>query len=340
MEHEQPRVVAVVVAYDSARWLPACLEALDRQGIPTIVVDNASRDGTAAVARDAGARVITNAKNEGYGRGNNQGIRAAEGADWCMIVNPDAVLDTDCVRLLLDGARRHSRAAILVPKLVEPDGRSFDHSTSVLSQAAPIETEYVSQGERVVPFTSGACMLVQRSAFLSIGGFERAYLSVLRGRRLVLAHPAGRFHDRAERWRYRTPRTRRVDRSLARSDLPQPLASGLVALVCVQKARHRRRPHLGFDPQWIEAAGRSADLQSPPYRALCRLGRRRVGCLAQPSGHRAGAPGPERALRTRAEIACRYEEYCCAAAVEWIYRRFGRTLYGSRYCCVPRSVLR
>jgi N-acetylglucosaminyl-diphospho-decaprenol L-rhamnosyltransferase len=172
LEHEQPRVVAVVVAYDSARWLPACIEALDRQGIPIIVVDNASRDGTAAVARNAGARVIANDKNEGYGRGNNQGIRAAEGADWCMIVNPDAVLDTDCVRLLLDGARRHSRAAILVPKLVEPDGRSFDHSTSVLSQAAPIETEYVSQGERVVPFASGACMLVQRSAFLSIGGFD------------------------------------------------------------------------------------------------------------------------------------------------------------------------
>src|SRR5689334_9657725 len=87
LEHEQPRVVAVVVAYDSARSLPACLAALDRQGVPIIVVDNASSDGTAAVARQAGARVIANDKNEGYGRGNNQGIRAAEGADWCMIVN-------------------------------------------------------------------------------------------------------------------------------------------------------------------------------------------------------------------------------------------------------------
>jgi GT2 family glycosyltransferase len=172
LEHEQPRVIAVVVAYNSAPWLPACIEALDRQGVPTIVVDNASLDDTAVVARNAGARVIANDKNEGYGRGNNRGIRAAEGADWCMIVNPDAVLDRDCVRLLLDGARRHSQAGIAVPKLLEPDGRSFDHSTSVLSRAAPIELGHVSQGERVVPFASGACMLVRRSAFLNIGGFD------------------------------------------------------------------------------------------------------------------------------------------------------------------------
>ena len=303
MEHEQPRVVAVVVAYDSARWLPACIEALDRQGVPTIVVDNASRDGTAAVARNAGARVIANDKNEGYGRGNNQGIRAAEGADWCMIVNPDAVLDTDCVRLLLDGARRHSHAGILVPKLLEPDGRSFDHSTSVLSRAAPIETEYVSQGERVVPFASGACMLVQRSAFLEIGGFDEHIFLFYEDDDLCLRIRQAGFTIVQSDRRYRAPHTRRIDRSFARADLSQPLASGLVALVCVQKAWHRRRPHLGFDPQWIEAAGRSADLQSPPYRALCRLGRWRLGCLAQQSGHRAGALGSARALRMRAGTA-------------------------------------
>ena len=304
MEHEQPRVVAVVVAYDSARWLPACIEALDRQGVPTIVVDNASRDGTAAVARNAGARVIANDKNEGYGRGNNQGIRAAEGADWCMIVNPDAVLDTECVRLLLDGARRHSHAGILVPTLLELDGRPFDHSTSVLSRAAPMETEYVSQGERVVPFASGACMLVQRSAFLDIGGFDEHIFLFYEDDDLCL-------------------RIRQAGFTIVQSD-------GAIA-------RHTRGgstvplPGRIFRSRWHQAWSRSYvcrkhGIADDRIWVLIRNGlkllgvlptfnRRRIeryagsaagawAALRSEGGHRAGAPGSARAIRMRAGTAC------------------------------------
>jgi N-acetylglucosaminyl-diphospho-decaprenol L-rhamnosyltransferase len=172
-------VVAVVVSHDSAEVLPGCIGALLQQHVSVVVVDNASRDGSVEAARAAGARVIANEKNAGYGRANNQGVRATDGADWCLITNPDVTLERDCLAKLVEAAGRHPRAAILVPRLIEPDGRIYEHSVSVLSgvSSAPDLDEAVSSNERVAHFVSGACLLVRRDAFLNVGGFdERIFL--------------------------------------------------------------------------------------------------------------------------------------------------------------------
>ena len=47
-------LTAIVVAHDSADALPACLAALAREGVPALVVDNASRDASVAVAEEIG----------------------------------------------------------------------------------------------------------------------------------------------------------------------------------------------------------------------------------------------------------------------------------------------
>ena len=116
-----PSLVAIVVAHDSADVLPGCLAALAGQHVPAIVVDNASRDASASVAEAAGAQVIRNARNEGYGRANNRGVRAAETAEHVLIVNPDVVLRPGAVDALLEAARSWPDAGLLAPRLVEPD---------------------------------------------------------------------------------------------------------------------------------------------------------------------------------------------------------------------------
>jgi N-acetylglucosaminyl-diphospho-decaprenol L-rhamnosyltransferase len=169
-----PEVVAVVVAHDSAELLPGCIQALLQQHVAAIVVDNASQDGSVDAARSAGARVIANDKNQGYGRANNRGVRAADGAEWCLITNPDVTVEPDCLAKLIDAARRHPRAAIVVPRLTEPSGRIFEHGASVLSRVSPgpDPDEAMSSNERMVGFVSGACMLVRRDAFLAVDGFD------------------------------------------------------------------------------------------------------------------------------------------------------------------------
>lgn len=167
-------LTAVVVTHDSAAVLPDCLTALAREHVPAIVVDNASRDGSAALAKAAGARVLHNARNEGYGRANDRGIRAATGA-FVLVVNPDVTLQLGCADALLAAAERWPDAALLAPRLVEPDGRLFFQPRSLLAPYLenPRGRRLPPEGDCCAPFLSGACLMIRRDAYLTLGGFDR-----------------------------------------------------------------------------------------------------------------------------------------------------------------------
>jgi GT2 family glycosyltransferase len=110
-----------VVAWNSDRYLPACLAALDAQDHPAlevVVVDNASHDGTAALLRHAlttprrhPLRVVWNPTNRGFAGGVNDGIAISD-TDAVLLVNPDVVAAPDlvsrCVRALAADPRRGS----------------------------------------------------------------------------------------------------------------------------------------------------------------------------------------------------------------------------------------
>ncbi len=166
-------ITAIVVAYDSAQVLPACLSALAREGVPALVVDNASSDGSAALAERLGARVLRNERNEGYGRGNNRGARAAT-TPFILIVNPDLEVAPGAVAALLAAAEAYPDAAAFAPRISEPSGRVFLQPRSLLSpphlnQARRI---VVPEGDACLPFLSGACLLLRRQVFLGLGGFD------------------------------------------------------------------------------------------------------------------------------------------------------------------------
>lgn len=163
-----------MVAHDSARSLPACLTALADEGIPALVVDNASRDDSVSVAHAAGAAVLRNTRNEGYGRANNRGVAAATDAERVLILNPDVILRPGAVNALLTAARAYPDAGLLAPRLVEPDGRVFFQPRSLLSPylANPRAKRAVPEGDVCAPFLSGACLMVRRDLFLSLGGFD------------------------------------------------------------------------------------------------------------------------------------------------------------------------
>ena len=159
------RVCVVTVAYNSAVALRGMLASVP-EGLAVIVVDNASRDDSAAVAEAAGARVIRNAANLGFGAGCNIGMAAAE-TEFVLLANPDTRLDAAVIARLVAAADTFPDAAILAPMLCDEDGarvRSWDveqlHRRKLSRKRG---AEPWPEGPLCAEFLSGACMLLRAS---------------------------------------------------------------------------------------------------------------------------------------------------------------------------------
>lgn len=112
----------VVVIHDSAPELARLLGSLEAHLRPApqlVVVDNASTDGGAALARERGAEVLALGENAGFGAAANQGVALARG-DVVALLNPDVELLDGGLARLAELAR--GRDALFVPRLLNDDG--------------------------------------------------------------------------------------------------------------------------------------------------------------------------------------------------------------------------
>lgn len=134
MLDDQPFVSIVIVTWNSARDLPACLEALERQdysNLEIVVVDNASQDESLQIAREKipNAIFICNPENRGFCGGHNQGINASHG-EYYLPLNPDVELEpgfiSAMVEVLESDPKNGMAAACLYLGTKENTPRRFD----------------------------------------------------------------------------------------------------------------------------------------------------------------------------------------------------------------------
>ncbi|MFH0829375.1 MAG: glycosyltransferase family 2 protein [Candidatus Kerfeldbacteria bacterium] len=98
------KIIAVLPAYNAEKTLSLTLNDIPEDWIDEIIlVDDASTDGTAALARSLGITTIVHQKNRGYGRNQKTCYRAAleRGADIVIMVHPDHQYDPTLVPQLL-----------------------------------------------------------------------------------------------------------------------------------------------------------------------------------------------------------------------------------------------
>ncbi len=102
-----PEVSVVLAAYDEGPSIAAVVEGCLRHLPPSaevIVVDDGSRDDTAALAAGAGARVIRLSTNRGKGTALRRGAHEATGS-WLVFLDADGQDDPADIPRLLDAAR-------------------------------------------------------------------------------------------------------------------------------------------------------------------------------------------------------------------------------------------
>jgi GT2 family glycosyltransferase len=187
----QPRVSALIVSYNTRDLLLASLASVvDEPGVETVVVDNASHDGSAvAVAeRFPTVRLVRSDRNLGFAAGVNRAAACARG-DNLLVLNPDAALDRGALDLLVGLLASRPRAALVAPALRYPDGARqaaafrFPGYVQTYLDLFPVNRLMSSRlNGRVrsdeptqIDHPLGACMLIRRAAWDDVGPLDEGY---------------------------------------------------------------------------------------------------------------------------------------------------------------------
>ena len=119
---EKKKVIVVLPAYNAARTLAITLKDIPRDVVDEVLlVDDASTDNTAALARELGIRVIRHEQNRGYG-GNqktcyNEALRL--GADVVVMVHPDYQYDPTAITRLIDPILKGKADAVFGSRMMK-----------------------------------------------------------------------------------------------------------------------------------------------------------------------------------------------------------------------------
>ncbi len=181
------KVSIVIVSFNAREDLGRCLAALrDARPVATteiIVVDNASTDGSADLARSqAEVRVLDAGANVGFARANNLGIRSSR-SELILLLNSDTIVPAGAIDALVAELDRDAAVAIVGPRLVDGQGRAELSFGPMIGPINELRQQWRARGDveqrtrrRQHPdWVSAACLLVRRADAEAAGLLDERY---------------------------------------------------------------------------------------------------------------------------------------------------------------------
>ena len=193
-----PRLSIVIVTFNSAAEIDACLASLVPHAaaadVETLVVDNASSDGTVDAIRSRwpDVRVLEGGRNLGFAGGSNLGIRQTSG-ELILLLNPDTIARAGALETLVRALDARPDAAIAGPRLVDAAGHPELSFGCMIGPIAELRQKLLVKGNdrgigpisgyierlttrpRDVDWVSGACLLVRRADAEAAGLLDERY---------------------------------------------------------------------------------------------------------------------------------------------------------------------
>ncbi len=202
-----PTLSIIILSWNVRELLRACLRSVvrsqesnesrePRNGVDAspalisevIVVDNASTDGSADMVATEfpQVRLIRNAENVGFARGNNIGIAASTGR-YVLLLNSDTIVPPGTLAGLIEFMDAHPQAGACSPRLLKSDGTPqayafgqdptpgylLRRTFSRLLFHRPLHDWGIAEVIEV-EWVSGACLLARRAAIEQVGGLDEA----------------------------------------------------------------------------------------------------------------------------------------------------------------------
>lgn len=194
------RLSIIIVSWNVAADLEACLRSIYANASPenteVIVVDSASIDDTVERVKTTfpQVRLLPQAENVGFTKGNNIGFRAAQGR-YLLLLNPDTEIIGDAIDQMTAYLDANPSVGIVGPRTLNTDGstqssrRRFPTIATALFEStwlqgyaprALLDRYYVADvaddSTAQVDWVQGSALMARREVYEQIGGLDEAYV--------------------------------------------------------------------------------------------------------------------------------------------------------------------
>lgn len=181
---------AVVVTYNSADHIRPCLRSLQEESARIVAVDNGSRDETLKIIQREFPEVhlVAAEKNLGYGPAINSGVTKTS-SPLVLLANADTVFPAGAIDAFVNFFAAHPKVGIAGPQQLFPDGSAqrsygtipgiaegFQNLFGITAAKKAIDQlssrHHPARPAKSVGYVDGAVMVVRRTAFDQVGGFD------------------------------------------------------------------------------------------------------------------------------------------------------------------------